>query len=439
MTQHILWNKSATNGKPYICERENWKNCPEHKHLTDKLPKLKPGSSLFLKDSDISSIGLQAYEDEAPTIMPERRYALEPKNIAASLEKAQKIISKVNKKGLDGGFKVWVDDSKGHSELVVSGEPYKINGWSFVASLERLPNGQVITKKSPAYAGRDIEEELLDKENVCEHCNTNRKRKMQVIVENGSRRIIVGSGCIKDFLGWDYSPSYIMDLDELEEKLGSGITGTYTVKTDEVLSVALAIKEEYGFVSASNVPEGSRSTKDMVKDYLYALDREIAFPKIYNKLRTKNYYNKISEIKESVEIETANSLNDYSRNMRAAFTGDLSFESTIGLVVSGISMDERRKAKAAAPAKQEFSETIYAPEGTKVSLNLKLVHQASFESSYGYGQMYTFTNETHRFRWFSSRDIDLDTGSDYSLTGTVKTLSIYNGQASTLLTRCKIK
>jgi hypothetical protein len=438
MSQHILWNKSEP-GKPYMCERTNWSTCPEHKHLTDKQPKIKNDILLGLKDSTADLLTLDAYKNESQTVNTERRYALDPRSINASLEKAQKIIGKVNKKGLEGGFKVWVDDSKGYSELVVSGEPYKLNGWSFVASIERLPNGEAITKKSAAYMGRDVEQELLDKENVCEHCNTNRRRKMQVIVENGSQRLVVGSGCIKDFLGWDYSPSYIMDLDELEEKLGSGITGAYTVKTDEVLSVALAMKEEYGFVAASNVSEGSRSTKDMVKDYLYALDKKMAFPEIYNKLNTKDYSKKISEIKESVEIETANSVNDYSRNMKAAFTGDLSFESTIGLVVSGISMDERRKAKAATPAKQEFSEAIYAPEGTKVSLNVRLIHQTGFESAYGYGQMYTFANDTHKFRWFSSRDIDLETGSNYSLTGTVKALSVYNGQSSTLLTRCKVK
>lgn len=32
---HFLFNGNI----PVVCERPNWKNCPEHKHLTDKAPK----------------------------------------------------------------------------------------------------------------------------------------------------------------------------------------------------------------------------------------------------------------------------------------------------------------------------------------------------------------------------------------------------------------
>lgn len=32
----VLYNK---NGHPVICERPNWKRCPEHKHLSEKMPK----------------------------------------------------------------------------------------------------------------------------------------------------------------------------------------------------------------------------------------------------------------------------------------------------------------------------------------------------------------------------------------------------------------
>ena len=32
----VLYN---ANGHPVVCERPNWKKCPEHKGLTDKVPK----------------------------------------------------------------------------------------------------------------------------------------------------------------------------------------------------------------------------------------------------------------------------------------------------------------------------------------------------------------------------------------------------------------
>lgn len=38
--QHVLWSLVEPFG-PYICKRPNWKQCPEHAHLTDKRPSLK--------------------------------------------------------------------------------------------------------------------------------------------------------------------------------------------------------------------------------------------------------------------------------------------------------------------------------------------------------------------------------------------------------------
>lgn len=36
---HILYTKSDGYNARVICERPNWKTCPEHKHLTNKMPK----------------------------------------------------------------------------------------------------------------------------------------------------------------------------------------------------------------------------------------------------------------------------------------------------------------------------------------------------------------------------------------------------------------
>ena len=36
---HILYTKSDGYNSRVICERPNWKTCPEHKHLTDKMPR----------------------------------------------------------------------------------------------------------------------------------------------------------------------------------------------------------------------------------------------------------------------------------------------------------------------------------------------------------------------------------------------------------------
>lgn len=40
MASHILWESNSSI--PIMCERANWKTCPQHKHLTDKQPLVAP-------------------------------------------------------------------------------------------------------------------------------------------------------------------------------------------------------------------------------------------------------------------------------------------------------------------------------------------------------------------------------------------------------------
>ena len=36
---HVLYNAHSTFPITVVCERPDWKKCPEHNHLTDKMPK----------------------------------------------------------------------------------------------------------------------------------------------------------------------------------------------------------------------------------------------------------------------------------------------------------------------------------------------------------------------------------------------------------------
>jgi hypothetical protein len=158
-------------------------------------------------------------------------------------------------------------------------------------------------------------------------------------------------------------------------------------------------------------------------------------------LAANDYAAEIAQIKDTVANETAAATDsDYLHNMKAAYTGDLAFNSTMGLVISGISMEERRLRKLAEQAaKPVVEQKLFAPIGTRVTVNATVMSQNSFETMYGYTTIYTFIGEGHRFKWFSSGSVDLETGETYSVTGTVKDFETYNGEVSTLLTRCKVK
>lgn len=436
-TRHILWSSKSPYG-PFFCEREDWKTCKDHKELSLHRPDL-PAANIEAKEPESTAPTLSDYAD-ATKDRAERRYALDPRDTAASLAKAEKIIARANKKGLEGGFSVSIDESNGFPELVVKGEPFSIDGWHFVASIEHLPNGEAIIKKAPTYEGEPIDTEIFEEGTLCQHCNLKRHRKVQVMVEKGDLRLIVGSTCLKDFLGWEFTPTLSLDMDEVDDEMRDMIGGGgFNTPMDDVLAIALAAKDVYGFIPASR-SEDNISTKERVNNFI-TNPPHMKDPLIINALAANSYATEIAQIKETVRNETAAATDsDYLHNMKAAYTGDRVFHSTMGLVISGISMEERRLRKIAeAAAKPVVEQKIFAPVGTRVTVNVTCTAQSSFETQFGVTTIYTFIGEGHRFKWFSSSNVNIDTGDNVSLVGTVKDLETYNGEVSTLLTRCKVK
>lgn len=66
---HILYTKSDGYNTRVICERPEWKNCPEHKHLTDKMPK----DFLSKNDEIVADIEKTSYPDEESAMIGVRQ------------------------------------------------------------------------------------------------------------------------------------------------------------------------------------------------------------------------------------------------------------------------------------------------------------------------------------------------------------------------------
>lgn len=60
--RHILWSEAKPYG-PYYCERQDWKNCPEHKHLTNKRKTLRVSINLETSDTNNDTVDLDYYNN----------------------------------------------------------------------------------------------------------------------------------------------------------------------------------------------------------------------------------------------------------------------------------------------------------------------------------------------------------------------------------------
>lgn len=357
----------------------------------------------------------------------EWRYQVLPSEAEASLAKAEKLLAKAQKKGLEGGYQVAIEtDPEGKVELVVSGTPYKVNGWEFVAVVNWLPNGEYISSKSPFYEGAEIDSESVNA-NSCDSCGVNRQRNTQIVVENAEgERKVLGSTCTKDFLGWVYSPVTFNFEDEIEESFGRG-GGVWSARTQRVLAVAIALSKV-------------RSSEDLKSRVVNVLLQD----KDAEKVDPNPYYDEAQEIitkaREWFNADTAK--NDFEQNVASALTGEFTYWQTIGLIVCLVKVAKNQEAKdareqAKAELEADITETTqYAETGTKFQIQAKVIDKFGFEGAYGWVTIFTFSAEGYRFKWFSTGNFDAEIEQVVQLKGTVKGLDDYQGKISTVITRC---
>ena len=95
------------------------------------------------------------------------------------------------------------------------------------------------------------------------------------------------------------------------------------------------------------------------------------------------------------------------------------------------------KIKKARPASK--SQWIGEEKDRIVDLPVVLVSIHGFETRYGYSQVVKFLNGDNIITWFTAVDIKFEPGDNILLSGTIKKLDEYKGEAQTIMTRCKLK
>ncbi|TAK59484.1 hypothetical protein [Methylobacter sp.] len=136
--------------------------------------------------------------------------------------------------------------------VMLEGEAPKFSGWTFAARVDFLD-------KECTFAlvpGTTLPVEQRTQTQRCDHCRVKRDRTEHYLVRHDSGEYkMVGSGCIKDFLG-HADPraiaSYMQSLFALEKKVGQYNGGAGQLEhfsTAEYLTYAASHTIQYGFIS----------------------------------------------------------------------------------------------------------------------------------------------------------------------------------------------
>lgn len=371
-------------------------------------------------------------------------FRLDPSSATATIAKAQKLCDRASKKGLGGGWKILGVTStterdqwgitRYYDTLTIEGTPFIYNGWQFVAAIEWV-EGKPFVSTLPGYEGDVIDRDAL-KVGYCDHCKTTRKRNKIYIVESSTEgRKQVGSSCIKDFLGHDVTPSYIVGAKEFDDvNQGWGFT-PQAVDTLDALAVAVAVVEQKGWVPASQ-KYGSVTTREWVNKYLFHNDWDAKEFRAEIGKPDAGQYAKAQTVLDWVANEFAGT-SDYAQNLKLAASLERTTYKTLGTLVSAVGTYDTARANEAARVTENLSEEQYAPEGERITVPVEVTSVRYFDSIYGRYAYVTFKSATHRFKWKATGENVPTEGDQLVLTGTVKGTDQFNGAVFTVLTRCK--
>ena len=157
----------------------------------------------------------------------------------------------------------------------VTGIAPKLAGWTLVAVIEPVPNGENFIREVP---GQKCPVKFRSSRMSCDHCGESRKRNAIFVLkhENGDHNQ-VGRNCLADFLGHENPDSmlaraeYMLTFDKLiseasGEGWGYGGSGAIVVSTTQFAITSAVVIRKIGWLPKSRAGEFERPTADIVWD-----------------------------------------------------------------------------------------------------------------------------------------------------------------------------
>jgi len=327
-------------------------------------------------------------------------------------------------------------------------------GWRFIGIVDEDPiigpMPKLITDDARTLNLNLDEFRDLDTWNECDHCHTNRDRRKVYLLRSEAGAIVkVGSKCISDFLGIrvdvpeDSFGKIIEGVEDLEGKDWGTSPGDRSYIIVDVLALAYAVVETYGWLNAENSRyEGKPSTGERVQYLMDARDPEVRDER--------------NGMIDSVPADVVAEMVDYAKNLRD--NDDSEYARTISAIVCGnhddhkivswrnlrilasvVSGFQRMKAREAAAVSVVDSEFVGTIKKRATFPGVKVIFTRIFEGYYGDKQLVKLVDQAGNLLvWWNTGSSVPRLGETYDVTGTVREHDEYQGIKQTVLTRCKL-
>lgn len=397
----------------------------------------------------------------------ENTFRIPAQNLDTLLQRLNKLAKRAKRNHLpaitwqEGEIEKVVDEETGkvrvYHHLTVSGPAPKINGWTFVATLDHVALDVSVVKAVPGTIEEGDLKAYRTANANCDHCKKYRPRKDTYVLRSDAGEFKqVGSSCLKDFLG-HASPEMLAEWAEFladaqgnqadDDMLSFGGASLHYLGIQRFLSYVAQAMRLHGWVSKKQAEEQLKLATSS-----RALDEMLDAPTCHNHFKCHHAHEEPTaadlarataalEWIRGKESQVAN-LPDYIYNLWAACREEAMSLRNTGLVASLISAYERETAKALEQQHQaQVSQHIGAP-GEKITVQVTVTSAFQMEASYGYGQSVTTKyilrdDASNVLVWWSSKG-ELKQGETYHLKATIKEHTEWHGIKQTVITRAKV-
>lgn len=320
----------------------------------------------------------------------------------------------------------------------IEAEPVGVEGYRFVASIEHgYESGNIVHSVDDV----QVPAHYHTVDGVCEHCNTNRRRKITVLLMNDENKLIqIGRSCLKDYIGYDVEAQlkYMDLLDELVREIGeqwSGITGSSYVPYIELAKYLTFVEQEineHGWASKSSVERIEQSTAYQAELRMNNWDSKHPDEEV-----TPSEY--VLNALEWIRT-TEDTSRDYMANLQIMCKGEYIRVKDMGYVASLLSTYAKHleyQKKKELEAKGKANSQHVGIVGKREVFELTYVRHNSFETNFGMMRIYNFMDDNgNTLVWKTGNFLELNVGDKIKLKATVKEHSVYRDENQTVITRC---
>ncbi len=356
---------------------------------------------------------------------------------APRMEVGDKVLTKSVKNYTIGGKQVESDVN--YREVKVAGGHVQIPGYTFIASLDHTPVGNIV-RAAPGV--ENVPEHYKHASSYCEHCNSKRKRTSTFVLQDKDGTLHkVGRTCLKDFTGHDSAAGlgqssqwagelqqFLLDAD-LGGGGGGGLGEPLQIDATGYIATVLWAANKEGW-------NGDKYTGTTDLAWNTAREREVAKRRGDSTLSKKltppqKYLDEALDVISHIRKQSGR--NTYFWNVHAAMEHPEGIQSRtshlVGSAVGAYLRDtssqstQKREGPLAPPDQRKHVGTLKKRETFRVKLIAK---PFPIEGYYGVSWLHRFADESgNSLVWFGPRAItddhpDLPENDFFYLKGTVK-------------------